>query len=180
MSQLREKYQNELSKKLKSDLGLKSAMQIPKIEKIVLSVSTGEAVKNPKLLHAVANELTLISGQKAVITKAKKALANFKLREGMPLGAMVTLRKDRMWSFLEKFIHVTLPAVRDFRGISPKGFDGHGNFNMGIKEQLIFPEIEYDQVEKVRGMNITFCTNTDNDAHGKALLEALGFPFKEK
>jgi len=180
MSQLKKNYKDQIAKKLMADLGLKSAMQIPKMEKIVLSVSTGEAVKNPKLLNAVANELALITGQKAVITKAKKALANFKLREGMPLGVMVTLRRDRMWAFLEKFVHISLPAVRDFRGVSPKGFDGHGNFNMGIKEQLIFPEIEYDKVEKIRGMNITFCTSTNNDAHGKALLEAVGFPFKDK
>ncbi|MCB0413602.1 MAG: 50S ribosomal protein L5 [Bdellovibrionales bacterium] len=179
MTLLEQKYKQEISKQLQADLKLSSAMQIPKLEKIVISVSTGEAVKNPKLLHSIADEVSAISGQKAVITKAKKAIANFKLREGMPLGVRVTLRKDRMWSFLERMIHFTIPSVRDFRGLPNKGFDGRGNYNMGLKEQLVFPEIDYDRVDKVRGMNITFCTSAEVDEHGKALLEALGFPFKK-
>lgn len=179
MTLLEEKYKKEMVEALKKQLGLSSVMEVPKLEKIVLSVSTGEAVKNPKLLQGVADELTTIAGQKAVITKAKKAIANFKLREGMPLGAMVTLRKDHMWSFLERLIHFTVPRVRDFRGLPPKGFDGRGNYNMGFKEQIIFPEINYDKVDKVRGLNITICTSAKNDVQGKALLEALGVPFRK-
>lgn len=178
--ELRTKYKEEISKALMKDLGLKSAMQVPTLEKIVINTSISEAVKNPKVLNKAVDELTAITGQKAVITKAKKAISNFKLREGMPLGAMVTLRKDRMWSFMERLIHLSLPRVRDFRGLSPKGFDGRGNYNMGLKEQIIFPEIEYDKVETVRGMNITICTSAENDAQGRALLEAMGFPFRKK
>lgn len=179
MTLLEDKYKKEMVETLKKQLGLSSVMEVPKLEKIVLSVSTSEAVKNPKLLQGVADELTAIAGQKAVITKAKKAIANFKLREGMPLGAMVTLRKDHMWSFLERLVHFTVPRVRDFRGLPPKGFDGRGNYNMGFKEQIIFPEINYDKVDKVRGLNITICTSAKNDVQGKALLEALGVPFRK-
>ncbi|MCH2533578.1 MAG: 50S ribosomal protein L5 [Bdellovibrionales bacterium] len=179
MTLLEEKYKQEIVSQLIKDLKLKNTMQVPKIQKIVLSVSTGEAVKNPKILNTITDELTAISGQKAVVTKAKKAIANFKLREGMPLGSMVTLRKDRMWAFLERLVHFSIPSVRDFRGLPSKGFDGRGNYNMGLKEQLVFPEIEYDKVDKVRGMNITICTSANTDAEGKALLEALGIPFKK-
>lgn len=179
MTQLQEKYNKEILAALKANLGLSSSMEVPKLEKIVLSVSTGEAVKNPKLLNSVVDQLTAISGQKAVITKSRKAIANFKLREGMPLGAMVTLRRDRMWSFLERLVHFTIPRVRDFRGLPSKGFDGRGNYNMGLKEQIVFPEIEYDRVDTVRGLNITICTSAKGDVQGRALLEALGIPFRK-
>ena len=139
-----------------------------------------DAVKNSKLLNKTVDELTAITGQKAVITKAKKAISNFKLREGVPLGAKVTLRREKMWDFLDKFVHFTVPRVRDFRGLSSKGFDGRGNYNMGLKEQIVFPEVNYDKVDKVRGMNITICTSSKDDAGGRALLEALGMPFKKK
>ena len=180
MTVMEEKYKKEISQALFKQLGLKSPMEIPKLEKIVLNVTTGEAVKNPKLLETAAAELTAITGQKAVITKAKKAIANFKLREGMPLGARVTLRRAHMWAFLERLIHLTIPAVRDFRGLPRKGFDGRGNYNMGLKEQIVFPEIDYDKVDKVRGLNITICTSASNDEQGRALLEALGMPFRAK
>tara|TARA_B100000749_G_scaffold280887_1_gene279808 strand:+ start:39303 stop:39842 length:540 start_codon:yes stop_codon:yes gene_type:complete len=176
---LEDKYRKEIMPALKSELKLSSTMEVPKIEKVVLSVSTGEAVKNPKLLNNVADELTTIAGQKAVITKARKAIANFKLREGMPLGATVTLRKDHAWAFLERLIHFSIPRVRDFRGLPSKGFDGRGNYNMGLKEQIVFPEINYDRVDKVRGMNITICTSAKTDEQGRALLEALGVPFRK-
>ncbi len=179
MSHLREKYKKELAPELKKQLALKNVMQIPGLEKIVINTCISEAVKNAKLLNIAVGELTVITGYKAVITKAKKAISNFKLREGMPLGACVTLREENMWTFLEKLIHFSLPRVRDFRGLSPKGFDGRGNYNMGLKEQIIFPEINYDKVDKVRGMNIKICTSSHNDAGGKALLEALGMPFKK-
>jgi large subunit ribosomal protein L5 len=179
VNELYKTYKENVRSTIKEGLGLKNEMEVPNLEKIVINVTFGEAVKNPKLLNTVVDEVTAISGQKAVITKAKKAISNFKLREGMPLGVRVTLRKDKMWSFLDKFINFTLPGVRDFRGLSPKGFDGRGNYNMGLKEQIIFPEINYDKVDKVRGMNITMCTTGKNDAEGKALLEALGMPFRK-
>jgi len=152
---------------------------VPRLKKVTLSVCMGEAVKNPKLLETAREELTAVTGQKAVITKAKKAIANFKLREGMPLGATVTLRKDKMWTFLERLIHLSIPRVRDFRGLSPKGFDGRGNYNMGLKEQIIFPEVDYDKVDNIRGLNITIGTSAASDAAGRALLQALGVPFKK-
>ncbi len=179
MSQLESKFKSEIAPALQKSLGLSSIMEIPKLEKIVLSISTGDAVQNPKILNTIADEMTAIAGQKAVITKAKKAISNFKLRKGIPLGVRVTLRRDRMWAFLEKLNAFALPRVRDFRGISPRGFDGRGNFNMGLKEYIVFPEINYDRVEKVRGMNITICTTAKSDAEGKALLEALGVPFRK-
>lgn len=178
--QLHEKYKGEIVGSLMKELGLKSRMQVPGLKKIVINLSTAEAVKNPKVLNNAAEELAAITGQKAVITKAKKSISNFKLREGMPIGAMVTLRKERMWSFLERLIHLSLPKVRDFRGLSPRGFDGRGNYNMGLKEQIIFPEIDYDKADAVRGMNITICTSADNDNQGRALLEALGMPFRKR
>ncbi len=155
-------------------------MKLPKLEKIVINQCISEAVQNPKLINTAVKELTNLSGQKAVATKAKKAIANFKLREGMPLGARVTLRRENLWAFYDRLVHLALPQVRDFRGLSPKGFDGRGNYNMGVKEQIIFPEISYDQVDKVRGMNITICTSADNDMEGKALLTELGMPFRKK
>ena len=177
---LQEKYKEEMIPSLMKELGLTSKMQVPNLKKIVLNVSTSEAVKNPKVLNAAVDELTAITGQKAVITKSKKSISNFKLREGMPIGATVTLRKERMWTFLERLIHLSLPRVRDFRGLSPRGFDGRGNYNMGLKEQIIFPEIDYDKAEQVRGMNITICTSAENDNQGRALLEALGMPFRKR
>lgn len=179
MSELRQRYEKEVAPTLLKQLNLKNVHQVPKLEKIVLSVCSAEVVKNSKLATTVVDELTAISGQKAVATKAKKAISNFKLREGIPLGATVTLRRERMWAFLEKLIHFSLPRVRDFRGLSPRGFDGRGNYNMGIKEQIIFPEIEIEKVDMMRGMNITICTTGKNDEQGRALLEALGFPFRK-
>ena len=175
-----EKYKNEVIPVLKKELGTESAMRIPTISKIVINTCMSEAVQNPKVVNTAIDQLTAITGQKAVPTKAKKAIANFKLREGMPLGARVTLRRENMWAFFDKLVHLALPQVRDFRGLSPKGFDGRGNYNMGIKEQIIFPEISYDKVDKVRGMNITICTSADNDAEARSLLTHLGMPFKNR
>ncbi len=179
MNTLLAKYRKEIVPQLMKELGLENVQQVPKLDKIVLSVCTAEAVKNPKMVVNIVDELTAISGQKAVATKAKKAISNFKLRQGIPLGAMVTLRNEKAWVFLEKLIHFSLPRVRDFRGLSPKGFDGRGNYNMGVKEQIIFPEINIEKVDMVRGMNITVCTSADDDRQGKALLEALGMPFRK-
>jgi large subunit ribosomal protein L5 len=176
---LQTKYRKEIVPQLMKQLGLKNVQQVPRLEKVVLSVSTGEAVKNPKIVSNIVDELTAITGQKALTTKARKAISNFKLREGIPLGATVTLRRDRAWVFLEKLIHFSLPRVRDFRGLPSRGFDGRGNYNMGIKEQIIFPEIDIEKVDMVRGMNITVCTSSENDEHGRALLEALGMPFRK-
>ncbi len=180
MTELKSRYQKEIVPHLMKERAYKSVMQVPTLEKIVINICTSEAVRNPKVLQSVVDELTAIAGQKAVITKAKKAISNFKLREGMAIGAMVTLRKDRMWSFLERLIHLSLPRVRDFRGLSPRGFDGRGNYNMGLKEQIVFPEIDYDRVESVRGMNISICTSAVSDADGRILLEQLGLPFRKK
>lgn len=177
---LQEKYKKEMVPALMKELGLKSSMQVPNLKKIVINLSTAEAVKNPKVLNTAVDEITAITGQKAVITKSKKSISNFKLREGMPIGVMVTLRKERMWAFLERLIHLSLPRVRDFRGLNARGFDGRGNYNMGLKEQTIFPEIDYDKAEMLRGMNITICTSASNDNQGKALLEHLGMPFRKR
>ena len=179
MNRLHEQYNKEIVPQLAKSLGLKNTMQVPRLEKIVISVCLSEAVQNPKILNTVVDEVTAITGQKAVITKAKKAISNFKLRAGIPLGVRVTLRKERMWSFLDRLNTLALPRVRDFRGLPNKGFDGRGNYNMGLKEQIVFPEINYEKVDKVRGMNITICTTANNDAHGKALLESLGVPFRK-
>lgn len=178
--QLQEKYKKEMVPALMKELGLANTMQVPNLKKIVINICTSEAVKNPKVLNNAVEELTAFTGQKAVITKSKKSISNFKLRENMPIGAMVTLRKERMWAFIERLIHISLPRVRDFRGVNSRGFDGRGNFNMGLKEQIIFPEIDYDKVDMVRGMNITICTSAMNDNQGKALLEALGMPFRKR
>lgn len=179
MNRLQNKYNKEIAPALKNQLGAKNVMQVPRLEKITLSVCLSEAVQNPKILNTVVDEITAIAGQKAVITKAKKAISNFKLRAGIPLGVRVTLRKEKMWSFLDRLNTLALPRVRDFRGLPGKGFDGRGNYNMGLKEQIVFPEINYDKVDKTRGMNITICTTAKNDAEGKALLEALGMPFRK-
>lgn len=179
MNRLQERYLKEMQPALQKQLGLKNVMEVPRLEKIVISVSTSEAVQNPKILNEVVEQITTIAGQKAVITKAKKAISNFKIREGLAIGVRVTLRRERMWAFLDRLNTLALPRVRDFRGLPSKGFDGRGNYNMGLKEQIVFPEINYDKVEKVRGMNITICTSAKNDAHGKALLDALGMPFRK-
>jgi large subunit ribosomal protein L5 len=179
MNRLKAKYQKEIAPALQKQLGVKNVMQVPRLEKITLSVCLSEAVQNPKILNTVVDEITAISGQKAVITKAKKAISNFKLRAGIPLGVRVTLRKERMWSFIDRLNTLALPRVRDFRGLPNKGFDGRGNYNMGLKEQIVFPEINFDKVDKTRGMNITICTTAKNDTEGRALLEALGMPFRK-
>ena len=178
-NRLQTKYQKEIASSLQKQLGAKSVMQVPRLQKVVINVCLSDAVQNPKLVNTAADELGTITGQKAVITKSKKAISNFKLREGMPIGACVTLRREKMWSFMDRLVNLALPRVRDFRGLPPKGFDGRGNYNLGLKEQIVFPEINYDRVEKVRGMNITICTSATSDADGKALLEALGMPFRK-
>jgi large subunit ribosomal protein L5 len=180
MTTLKEQYDNELKSTLQKQLGISNVMDIPKIEKIVLNMGLGDAVQNPKIVEKAAQELTMISGQKAVVTKAKKSIATFKLRAGMPIGARVTLRKDRMYDFLSKLINVALPRVRDFRGVSAKGFDGRGNFSMGITEHIIFPEIDYDKIDQIRGFNITIVTSAKTDETARALLDAIGMPFKKK
>ena len=153
-------------------------MQVPKVEKVVINMGVGEAVQNPKVLDGAVEDLTLISGQKPVVTRAKKSIAGFKLREGMPIGCKVTLRGDRMYDFLDKLINIALPRVRDFRGVSPKSFDGRGNYTLGLKEQLIFPEIDYDKVDKVRGMDVVIVTTAETDEEARELLQALGMPFR--
>ena len=177
MPNLKAKYRAEVAPALMQKFGYKSTMQIPRLEKIVINVGCSEARENPKVLDAVVNDLTTISGQKAVITKAKKSVANFKLREGMPIGAKVTLRGDKMWEFLDRLFNVALPRVRDFRGISADGFDGRGNYALGIKEQLIFPEIEYDKIDKIRGMDIVMVTTAQSDEEARELLTLVGAPF---
>ena len=175
---LKKLYQDEVAPALMQKFGYKSTMQIPRLEKIVVNVGCSEARENAKVLDAVVNDLTTITGQKAVITKAKKSVANFKLREGMPIGAKVTLRGNKMWEFLDRLFNVALPRVRDFRGISADSFDGRGNYALGVKEQLIFPEIEYDKIDKIRGMDIIICTTAETDEEAKALLEQVGAPFE--
>ena len=174
---LKAKYQAEVAPALMQKFGYKSTMQIPRLEKIVVNVGCSDARENAKVLDAVVNDLTTITGQKAVITKAKKSVANFKLREGMPIGAKVTLRGDKMWEFLDRLFNVALPRVRDFRGINPNAFDGRGNYALGIKEQLIFPEIEYDKIDKIRGMDIVMCTTAQTDEEARELLKQIGAPF---
>ena len=174
---LKAKYTAEVAPALMQKFGYKSTMQIPRLDKIVINVGCSEARENPKVLDAVVRDLTTISGQQAVITKAKKSVANFKLREGMPIGAKVTLRGDKMWEFLDRLFNVALPRVRDFRGISADGFDGRGNFALGVKEQLIFPEIEYDKIDKIRGMDIVMVTTAQSDEEARELLTLIGAPF---
>lgn len=179
MSVLKETYKSEIAPALMKKFGYKSVMQIPKLDKIVINVGCGEARENSKVVDAIINDLQIITGQKPVICRAKKSVANFKLREGMPIGVKVTLRGDRMYEFLERFFNLALPRVRDFRGINPNSFDGHGNYAMGIKEQLIFPEIEYDKIDAVRGMDIIMVTTANTDEEGRELLKLLGAPFSE-
>ena len=174
---LKKLYQDEVAPALMQKFGYKSTMQIPRLDKIVVNVGCSEARENAKVLDAVVSDLTAITGQKAVITKAKKSVANFKLREGMPIGAKVTLRGNKMWEFLDRLFNVALPRVRDFRGINPNSFDGRGNYALGVKEQLIFPEIEYDQIDKIRGMDIVICTTAETDEEARELLTQIGAPF---
>ncbi|HHB76766.1 MAG TPA: 50S ribosomal protein L5 [Desulfobulbus sp.] len=180
MATLKEQYEKELRPRLQEKFDLRNSMDIPRVEKVVLNMGLGEAVQNPKIVEKAVNELTLIAGQRAVVTRAKKSIATFKLREGMPIGGRVTLRKERMYDFLSKLMNIALPRVRDFRGVSPKGFDGNGNFSMGVTEHLIFPEIDYDKIDKVRGLNITIVTSAKNDEMGRELLTLMGMPFKKK
>ena len=174
---LKAKYQQEVAPALMQKFGYKSTMQIPKLDKIVVNCGCGEARDNPKIMDAVLADLAAITGQHPVICKAKKSVANFKLREGMPIGAKVTLRGDKMWEFLDRLFNVALPRVRDFQGINPNSFDGRGNYALGIKEQLIFPEIEYDKIDKIRGMDVVICTTAHTDEEARALLEQVGAPF---
>ena len=174
---LKKLYQDEVAPALMQKFGYKSTMQIPRLEKIVVNVGCSEARENAKVLDGVVSDLTTITGQKAVITKAKKSVANFKLREGMPIGAKVTLRGNKMWEFLDRLFNVALPRVRDFQGINPNSFDGRGNYALGVKEQLIFPEIEYDKIDKIRGMDIVVCTTAKTDEEARELLKLVGAPF---
>jgi len=176
---LLERYRNEAVPKLREEFGFKNIHQIPKVEKVVVNMGVGEAAANPKLLETAAEELGQITGQKPVTRRARKSIANFKLREGQPVGCTVTLRGPRMWEFLDRLLLVSLPRVRDFKGVSPKAFDGRGNYSMGIREQIIFPEVNYDKVERITGLNVTVCTSAQNDAEGKALLAHLGMPFRQ-
>jgi large subunit ribosomal protein L5 len=177
MTRMKKKYQEEVAPALMKKFSYKSVMQIPKLEKIVVNVGCGDARDNAKALDAVIRDITTITGQKAVVTKARKSVANFKLREGMPVGVKVTLRQDKMWEFLDRLLNIALPRVRDFHGISANSFDGRGNYALGVKEQLIFPEIDYDKIEKIRGMDIAICTTAKTDEEAKELLELLGAPF---
>ena len=179
MNILKTQYFEKIRPELKKKLSLKNIMQVPCLEKVVLNMCVSQAVKNSKILNNVSQDLSLIAGQKAIITKARKAISNFKIKQGMPLGSCVTLRREKMWTFLERLIHFSLPQVRDFRGLSPRSFDGHGNYSMGIKEQIIFPEVDYDKVDAIRGMNITICTTAKTDEQAKSLLESLGMPFRK-
>ena len=177
MTRMRAKYEEEVKKALMEKFGYKSPMQIPKIEKIVINIGVGEAKENAKALEAAANDLAIITGQKPVITKAKKSVANFKIREGMNLGCKVTLRADKMYEFIDRLFNIALPRVRDFRGINPNSFDGRGNYALGVKEQLIFPEIDYDKIDKLRGMDIIFVTTANTDEEARELLSLMGAPF---
>lgn len=178
MVAMKEYYKTECVQKLMKEFGYQNVMQVPKLDKIVLNMGLGEAVQNPKIIDSATKELTLIAGQKAVVTKAKKSIATFKLREGVAIGCRVTLRGKMMYAFFSKLINIALPRVRDFRGVSPKAFDGRGNFAMGIKEHIIFPEIDYDKIDKIKGLNIAITTTAETDEAGRSLLKLLGMPFK--
>lgn len=180
MARLKDLYQKELAAQLAKELQLKNVMEVPRVEKVVINMGLGEAIQNIKVLESAVEELSRITGQKAVITRAKRSIATFKLREGMPIGCMVTLRRERAYEFLDRLINVALPRVRDFKGVSPKGFDGRGNYTLGIREQLIFPEIDIEKIDKVKGLNITVVTTARTDEEGRALLAALGMPFRKQ
>ena len=179
MARLQEYYKETVVPQLMEKLGYSNPMQVPRIEKIVLNMGVGEAVRDRKILDNAVEDLTKISGQKPVITKARRSVASFKIRDGMPIGCKVTLRRERMYEFLDRLISIAIPRVRDFRGLPAKSFDGRGNYNMGVKEQIIFPEVDYDQVDEVRGLDITISTSAKNDEEGRALLEAFQFPFRK-
>ena len=178
LPRLKARYRAELTQRLKDDLGLGNIMQVPRPVKVVVNMGVGEAIREARLLDGAVRDLTQITGQKPLVTRAKKSIAGFKVREGQSIGAKVTLRGDRMWEFLDRLISIVLPRIRDFRGLNPGTFDGHGNFTFGLTEQLVFPEIDYDKIEKVRGMDITVVTSAETDDQGRALLTALGFPFR--
>jgi large subunit ribosomal protein L5 len=177
---MKERYKEEIVPSMMNEFGYKNVMQAPRVEKVTLNVGAGEAVQNAKALDAASGDLATITGQHPVITRAKQSIANFKLREGMPIGVMVTLRGDYMWEFLDRLLNATLPRIRDFQGVSPNSFDGRGNYSLGIREQVIFPEIEYDKIDKIRGMQITVCTTARTDEEGQRLLEHLGMPFAKR
>lgn len=178
-ARLKEMYASEVAPALQKKFGYKSVMQIPKLDKIVINVGAGEAKDNAKVIDSISGDLATITGQKPIVCRAKKSVANFKLREGMPIGVKVTLRGEKMWEFMDRLFNVALPRVRDFRGINPNSFDGRGNYSMGIKEQLIFPEIEYDKIDKVRGMDVCFVTTANTDEEGRELLKLMGAPFEK-
>jgi len=180
VTRLREKYESEVRPALMEKFGYKNIMQVPKLVKVVVNMGVGEATQNPKALDGAVNDMTAITGQKPIITRAKKSISSFKLRENVAIGCKVTLRGERMDYFVDKLFNISLPRVRDFRGVSPKGFDGRGNFTLGLREQLIFPEIDYDKIDKIRGMNITFVTTANTDEEARELLRLLGLPFAEK
>ena len=180
MNILRERYQKEIAPALRKAFDLKNVMQVPRIEKVVVNIGAGEALDNPKALDAAVADLTAIVGQKPIMTKARKSIANFKLREGRLIGTKVTLRGERMWSFLDRLLNVALPRVRDFRGVSANAFDGRGNYTLGLRDQLVFPEIEYDKIDKLRGMEVTIVTSARSDEQARALLQLLGMPFAKK
>ena len=180
MAKLHDLYKDTVVAELQKQFGYKSVMQVPRIEKITLNMGVGEAISDKKVLEHATNDLTAISGQKPVTTVARKSVAGFKIREGYPIGAKVTLRGERMWEFLERLISISIPRIRDFRGLNPKSFDGRGNYSMGVREQIIFPEIDYDKIDKIRGMDITITTSAKNNDEGHALLSAFNFPFKKK
>ena len=178
MARLQDQYKKEIVPRLKEKFGYRNVMRVPKLSKVVVNMGLGDAIENAKVIETAAEEISIITGQKPVVTKARKSIANFKLREGVPIGVMVTLRRDRMYVFLDKLIAIALPRVRDFKGVSPKGFDGRGNYTLGIKEQIMFPEVNYDKIEKIRGMNITIVTTARTDEEGLELLRLMGMPFR--
>ena len=179
MANLKEQYQNEAMTKLKEQFGYANVMQMPKITKVTLNMGVGEATSDKKLIDFATADLEKLSGQKPVVTKARKSVAGFKVREGWPIGVKVTLRGERMWEFLDRLVNIAIPRIRDFRGLNPKSFDGRGNYSMGVREQIIFPEIEYDKIDRIRGLDVTITTTANTDEEGRALLSALSFPFKK-
>ena len=178
MARLQDQYKAEIGPKLREKFGYRNVMQVPKLSKVVVNMGLGDAIENVKVIETAAAEIAIITGQKPVVTKARKSIANFKLREGVPIGVMVTLRRDQMYHFLDKLIAIALPRVRDFKGVSPKGFDGRGNYTIGIREQIMFPEVNYDKIDKIRGMNITIVTTARTDEEGLELLRLMGIPFR--
>lgn len=178
MARLHDRYKAEIVPRLREKFGYRNVMQVPKLSKVVVNMGLGDAIENVKVIETAAAEIAIITGQKPVVTKARKSIANFKLREGVPIGVMVTLRRDQMYHFLDKLIAIALPRVRDFKGVSPKGFDGRGNYTIGIREQIMFPEVNYDKIDKIRGMNITIVTTARTDEEGLELLRLMGIPFR--